>query len=33
MKKTGFILKVKNFSVSYETIDISDIVNIHKYLL
>ena len=31
MKETGSRGKVYNFSVSYETVDTSDIIDIHKY--
>ena len=33
MKRSGLNGKVYNFFVSYEAIDISDIVHIHKYLI
>ena len=33
MKKTGLNGMVYDFSVIYETIDISNIINIHKYLM
>ena len=33
MKKTGFNGYVYDFSVDYNIIDISNIINIHKYLI
>ena len=33
MKKTGFTGYVYNFSVDYDTTDVDDIKNIHKYLM
>ena len=33
MKKAGLTRCMYNFSVNYRTFDISDITNIHKYLL
>ena len=33
MKKTRLNGHVYNFSVDYNTIDITDIINIHKYLM
>ena len=32
LKKTGFIGYVYDFSVGYNTTDVDDIVDIHKYL-
>ena len=32
-KKTGLNRCVYDFPVDYKTIDVSDIVNIHKYLM
>ena len=33
MKKTGFTGYVYHFSVDYDTTDVDDIKNIHKYLM
>ena len=33
MTKTGFNGHTYNFSVDYDSIDIDDILNIHKYLM
>ena len=33
MKRTGFTGYVYDFSVDYDAIDVSDIKNIHKYLM
>ena len=33
MKKTGLYRYVYNFSVDYDSIDIDDILDIHKYLM
>ena len=33
MKKTGFNGYIYNFSVDYNSIDVNDIKNIHKYLM
>ena len=33
MKKTGLKAYIYNFSVDYEAISVSDITNIHKYLM
>ena len=33
MKKTGFNGYIYDFSVDYDAIEISDILDIHKYLL
>ena len=33
LKKTGLSGKLYGFSVNYETIDVSDIIDIHKYLM
>ena len=33
MKKTGLKVYVYDFSVYYDTIMVSDILNIHKYLM
>ena len=33
MKKTGFNGYVYNFSVDYDAIKVSDILDIHKYLM
>ena len=33
MKKSGWNGNVYNFSVGYETTDVSDIINIHKCLM
>ena len=33
MKKTGFNAYIYDFSVDYNTIAVSDILDIHKYLM
>ena len=33
MKKTGFNGYIYDFSVDYDTIEVSDILDIHKYLM
>ena len=33
MKKTGFNGYIYDFSVDYDTIDVDDILDIHKYLM
>ena len=33
MKKTGFNSYIYNFSVDYDSIDVDDILDIHKYLM
>ena len=33
MKKTGFNDYIYDFSVDYDTIDVNDILGIHKYLM
>ena len=33
MKKTGFNSYIYDFSVDYNSIDVNDIKNIHKYLM
>ena len=33
MKRTGFSGYVNDFSVDYETTDVNDIKDIHKYLM
>ena len=33
MKKTGFNGYVYDFSVDYDSIDVGDILDIHKYLM
>ena len=33
MKKTGFNGYINDFSVDYDVIEVSDILDIHKYLM
>ena len=33
MKKTGFNVYAYDFSVDYDTVEVSDILDIHKYLM